>query len=195
MAQLMRLARSPFPLPLGSLGARRSLLALENLSAAIEAVLAAPGTRARGHSGHQLRSARRGYGRSRPTSDSFESRQRQDAATIRPAKAASILGILQPLSRPEVCSGSSLCENSARYKRTLNFEACGRAESRKTRKTLLRWALKSNQVFAQPGSNSAAEHDAQQRQVLHGNRTPRNGIVDDPGDTWADTSGARPSSA
>jgi nucleoside-diphosphate-sugar epimerase len=86
MAQLMRLARSPFPLPLGSLGARRSLLALENLSAAIEAVLAAPGTRARGHSGHQLRSARRGYGRSRPTSDSFESRQRQDAATIRPAK-------------------------------------------------------------------------------------------------------------
>ena len=44
MAQLMWLARSPFPLPLGSLGARRSLLALENLSAAIEAVLKAPGT-------------------------------------------------------------------------------------------------------------------------------------------------------
>jgi UDP-glucose 4-epimerase len=44
MAQLMWLARSPFPLPLGSLRARRSLLALENLSAAIEAVLEAPGT-------------------------------------------------------------------------------------------------------------------------------------------------------
>jgi nucleoside-diphosphate-sugar epimerase len=44
MAQLMRLARSPFPLPLASLRARHSLLALENLSAAIEAVLAAPGT-------------------------------------------------------------------------------------------------------------------------------------------------------
>jgi len=44
IAQLMRLARSPFPLPLGSLRARRSLLALENLSAAIETVLAAPGT-------------------------------------------------------------------------------------------------------------------------------------------------------
>jgi nucleoside-diphosphate-sugar epimerase len=44
MAQLMRLARSPFPLPLASLKARRSLLALENLLAAIEAVLAAPGT-------------------------------------------------------------------------------------------------------------------------------------------------------
>jgi nucleoside-diphosphate-sugar epimerase len=43
MAQLMRLARSPFPLPLGSLGARRSLLALENLLAAIETVLAAHG--------------------------------------------------------------------------------------------------------------------------------------------------------
>ena len=44
MAQLMRLARSPFPLPLASRKARRSLLALENLLAAIEAVLAAPGT-------------------------------------------------------------------------------------------------------------------------------------------------------
>jgi UDP-glucose 4-epimerase len=44
MAQLVRLARSPFPLPLASLRARRSLLALENLSAAIDAVLTAPGT-------------------------------------------------------------------------------------------------------------------------------------------------------
>jgi nucleoside-diphosphate-sugar epimerase len=44
MAQLMRLARSPFPLPLAGLTARRSLLALENLSAAIDAVLAASGT-------------------------------------------------------------------------------------------------------------------------------------------------------
>jgi nucleoside-diphosphate-sugar epimerase len=44
MAQLMRLARSPFPLPVGRLAARRSLLALDNLTAAIEAVLAAPGT-------------------------------------------------------------------------------------------------------------------------------------------------------
>jgi nucleoside-diphosphate-sugar epimerase len=44
MAQLIRLARSPYPLPFGSLAARRSLLALENLTAAIETVLAAPGT-------------------------------------------------------------------------------------------------------------------------------------------------------
>jgi UDP-glucose 4-epimerase len=44
MAELMWLARSPFPLPFGSLGARRSLLALENLLAAIEVVLEAPGT-------------------------------------------------------------------------------------------------------------------------------------------------------
>ena len=43
MAQLMRLARSPFPLPLGSLHARRSLLALDNLLTAIEAVMTAPG--------------------------------------------------------------------------------------------------------------------------------------------------------
>jgi nucleoside-diphosphate-sugar epimerase len=44
MAKLMRLARSPFPLPFGSLRGRRSLLAVENLLAAIEAVLAAPET-------------------------------------------------------------------------------------------------------------------------------------------------------
>ena len=43
MAQLTRLARSPFPLPLGSLKARRSLLALENLLTATEVVLTAPG--------------------------------------------------------------------------------------------------------------------------------------------------------
>jgi nucleoside-diphosphate-sugar epimerase len=44
MAQLIRFARSPFPLPVGGFRARRSLLAVENLLAAIEAVLAAPGT-------------------------------------------------------------------------------------------------------------------------------------------------------
>ncbi len=44
MAQLIRFARSPFPLPVGSFRARRSLLAVENLLAAIEAVLTAPGT-------------------------------------------------------------------------------------------------------------------------------------------------------
>src|SRR5215468_7299115 len=43
MAQLSKLARSPFPLPLASLRTRRSLLALENLLAAIETVLVAPG--------------------------------------------------------------------------------------------------------------------------------------------------------
>jgi nucleoside-diphosphate-sugar epimerase len=43
IAQLMRLARSPLPLPLGGFGGRRSLLALENLSAGIETVLTAPG--------------------------------------------------------------------------------------------------------------------------------------------------------
>lgn len=43
MARLMRLARSPYPLPLGGFGGRRSVLALENLTGAIEAALAAPG--------------------------------------------------------------------------------------------------------------------------------------------------------
>jgi nucleoside-diphosphate-sugar epimerase len=43
IAQLMRLARLPLPLPLRSIGGRRSLLALENLSAAIEVVLTTSG--------------------------------------------------------------------------------------------------------------------------------------------------------
>ncbi len=40
--RLMRLVRSPFPLPLRSIGARRSLLALENLTEAVDAVLKTP---------------------------------------------------------------------------------------------------------------------------------------------------------
>jgi nucleoside-diphosphate-sugar epimerase len=40
MAQLMRLARSPYPLPFGGLKGRRSLLSLDNLVEAILAVLA-----------------------------------------------------------------------------------------------------------------------------------------------------------
>jgi nucleoside-diphosphate-sugar epimerase len=42
LARLKKLAESPFPLPLGSIAARRSLLALENLAAAIEIVLTTP---------------------------------------------------------------------------------------------------------------------------------------------------------
>src|SRR2546430_8267737 len=42
MARLIRLARSPFPLPLGGVSARRSLLSLANLAAAVDCVLAAP---------------------------------------------------------------------------------------------------------------------------------------------------------
>jgi nucleoside-diphosphate-sugar epimerase len=44
MAQLVKLARSPIPLPLEGIAARRSLLSLENLLAAIETVLAASKT-------------------------------------------------------------------------------------------------------------------------------------------------------
>jgi len=44
MASLMALARSPWPLPLGGLKARRSLLALDNLTEAVETVLRAPGS-------------------------------------------------------------------------------------------------------------------------------------------------------
>ena len=43
MAELLRLARSPYPLPVGLLHARRSLLALDNLVAAVDTALAAPG--------------------------------------------------------------------------------------------------------------------------------------------------------
>ncbi|NNC00824.1 NAD-dependent epimerase/dehydratase family protein, partial [Corallococcus exiguus] len=44
MAALMSLARSPWPLPLGSLKSRRSMLALDNLAGAVDTVLRAPGT-------------------------------------------------------------------------------------------------------------------------------------------------------
>jgi nucleoside-diphosphate-sugar epimerase len=39
MAQLLRLARSPYPLPFGALKAKRSLLSVQNLVAAVETVL------------------------------------------------------------------------------------------------------------------------------------------------------------
>ncbi|MET0368590.1 MAG: NAD-dependent epimerase/dehydratase family protein [Methylobacterium sp.] len=39
---LLRLARSPYPLPLGGLGARRSLISVESLSAAVDTLLRAP---------------------------------------------------------------------------------------------------------------------------------------------------------
>ena len=42
MAELVRIARAPFPLPLGGLTARRSLVGLDNLTEAIVTVLAAP---------------------------------------------------------------------------------------------------------------------------------------------------------
>jgi UDP-glucose 4-epimerase len=42
MARLMALARSSWPLPVAGLAARRSLLALDNLAAAVDTVLAAP---------------------------------------------------------------------------------------------------------------------------------------------------------
>ena len=47
--------------------------------------------------------------------------------------------------------GSRLCEKSARYICTLNFEGCGHAESKKALKFVLRTATKSDRVFAQPG--------------------------------------------
>ncbi|AWN46248.1 NAD-dependent dehydratase [Methylobacterium terrae] len=42
MAALMRLARAPYPLPLGGLAGRRSLVSVESLSDAVDAVLRAP---------------------------------------------------------------------------------------------------------------------------------------------------------
>ncbi len=72
MAQLKRLAQSRFPLPLGSITARRSLLSLENLGSAIEIVLAAPQTLRRAYIvsdqealtvGQMIAAMRRGLGR------------------------------------------------------------------------------------------------------------------------------------
>jgi hypothetical protein len=48
------------------------------------------------------------------------------------------------------CNGPSLCENSTRYKRTLNFEACGRAQSKKRKNSSS--ARHYDQIrFCQPG--------------------------------------------
>jgi UDP-glucose 4-epimerase len=44
MARLVELARSPYPLPLSGLQAKRSLLSLDNLVSAIECVLSLPGS-------------------------------------------------------------------------------------------------------------------------------------------------------
>jgi len=44
-ARLTRLARSNFPLPIGSLTAKRSILSLQNLTSGIECLLAAPNLR------------------------------------------------------------------------------------------------------------------------------------------------------
>ena len=41
---------------------------------------------------------------------------------------------------------SWLCENSTRYKRTSNFEACGHAQSKKTQKFVLSSAIRPNQI-------------------------------------------------
>ncbi|MGP9820451.1 NAD-dependent epimerase/dehydratase family protein [Salinarimonas sp. NSM] len=43
MRALVRLARTPYPLPFGSLRARRSLLAIENLAAAVRVAIETPG--------------------------------------------------------------------------------------------------------------------------------------------------------
>ena len=44
MGRLIELARSPYPIPFGALRARRSLLSLENLTAAVETVMISPQT-------------------------------------------------------------------------------------------------------------------------------------------------------
>ena len=46
-----------------------------------------------------------------------------------------------PSDARDVRYWSRLCENSTRYKRTLNFEGCGQAESKKAIKFALRRAL------------------------------------------------------
>jgi hypothetical protein len=53
---------------------------------------------------------------------------------------------LQLRPSPKVGSGSRLCENSARYNRTRNFEACGHAQSKKMQKFVFRSALRPNQI-------------------------------------------------
>jgi hypothetical protein len=51
-----------------------------------------------------------------------------------------------PFCNAEGRNWPRLCENSARYNSTRNFEACGPAQSEKTQKFILRSALRPNQI-------------------------------------------------
>jgi hypothetical protein len=48
--------------------------------------------------------------------------------------------------RTDVACWPRPCENSTRYNRTRNFEACGHAQSKKIQKFLFRSALQPNQI-------------------------------------------------
>jgi nucleoside-diphosphate-sugar epimerase len=110
IAQLMRLARSPFPLPLRGISARRSLLALDNLSAAIEAVLKASGPLKRAFIaadaealtiGEMIAAMRHGLGRS---------------PNLFPVPALMVQLLLRSIGKPEMyrrISGSLVADPSA----------------------------------------------------------------------------------
>jgi nucleoside-diphosphate-sugar epimerase len=110
IAQLMRLARSPFPLPLRGISARRSLLALDNLSAAIEAVLKASGPLKRAFIaadvealtiGEMIAAMRHGLGR---------------PANLFPVPAPIVQLLLRSVGKPEMyqrISGSLVADPSA----------------------------------------------------------------------------------
>jgi hypothetical protein len=66
---------------------------------------------------------------------------------------------------PRVRSGSRLCENSARYNRTQNFEACGHAQSKKMQKFVSRSALRPNQISF---SHSLGQKETKKHVRCHG---------------------------
>ena len=113
MARLIALARSPWPLPLAGLEARRSLVALDNLVAAIDVLLAAPAPLRRAlivadpaplTIAEMIAAMRRGLGRK---SGLF----RVPGALIETAlRAAGRAEIHERLARPLVADASALTE-------------------------------------------------------------------------------------
>jgi hypothetical protein len=67
--------------------------------------------------------------------------------------------------RGDVCTGSRVCENSARYNRTQNFEAWGHAQSKKMQKFVLRSALRPNRISF---SHSLGQKETKKHVRCHG---------------------------
>jgi hypothetical protein len=78
----------------------------------------------------------------------------------------------RPQVTAPILNSTRPCENSTRYNRTRNFEACGHAQSKKMQKFLLRSALQPNQISFSHGLGPL-------RQAAFFGLTVANGVIAD----------------